>query len=331
VGAARTRSGGAGRKVPLAAALGLAAASACGGLWDVGALERRHPDLAARGAGALRDAVPYPLPLSGRLTLFLCRWEPDSPLSVSLPPDASPQERSLLELALGAWEGTAIGIEFEVAREDASARDIEIRFSERESAYTATTGAECAVDPDLGETSDVLSAEIVFARISLRRSDRDALGRSVPLSDAEILGSALHELGHALGYQGHARRGATVMWSSVDHVRRVGRRVLEGRDFEDAALEALYRVPSGAVVGRSDLPDGRTAQIDRLRELAPQLGLTGPFVRVGDHAARIAWLDADGIAHGFLVEGVRDALSDPESLHLAADGLALGLTESRLP
>jgi hypothetical protein len=325
-----TRSGGAAHDVPLLVAIGLAVLTACGGLWDVGALEQRHPGLAARGAGALRDAVPYPLPLSGRLTLFLCRWDTESPLSVSLPPDASSAERSLLELALGAWEGTEIGIEFEVARDGASAQDIEIRFSERESAYTATTRAECAVDPDAGETRDVLRAEIVFARISLRRSDRDALGRSVPLSDAEILGSALHELGHALGYQGHARRGATVMRSSVDHVRRVGRRVLEGRDFEDTGLEALYRVPSGTVVGRSDLPDGRTARIDRLRALAPQLGLTGPFVRVGDHAARIAWLDADGAAHGFLVEGLRDALSDPESLYLAADELALRLTESRL-
>jgi hypothetical protein len=31
------------------------------------------------------------------------------------------------------------------------------------------------------------------------------------------------------------------------------------------------------------------------------------------------------------VEGLRDALSDPDSLHLAADGLALELTQPRLP
>jgi hypothetical protein len=331
VAAARTRSGCAARGAPLVAALGLVALTGCAGLWDVGALEQRYPGLAARGAGALGDAVPYPLPLAGRLTLFLCRWVPESALSVSLPPDASAEERSLLELALDAWQGTSLGVEFEIAKQGASGNDIEIRFSERESAYTATTGAECAIDTDAGENADVLSAEIVFARISLRRSDRDALGRRVPLRDEEILGSALHELGHALGYQGHARRGTTVMWSSVDHVRQTGRRVLEGRGFEDAALEALYRVPSGVVVGRRDLPEGRTDRIDRLRALAPQLGLTGPFVRVGDHAARISWLDADGVAHGFLVAGLREALSKPESLNLAADGLALGLAESRRP
>jgi len=331
VGATRTQSGCGARRLPLAATLGLIALTGCGGLWDVGALERRVPALAARGAGALGDAVPYPLPLAGRLTLFLCRWVPDSALSVSLPPDASAHERSLLELALDAWQQTSIGIAFEIAKKGASGHDIEIRFSERESAYTATTGAECAIDPDSGESDDVLRAEIVFARISLRRSDRDALGRRVPLRDEEILGSALHELGHALGYQGHARRGTTVMWSSVDHVRRTGRRVLEGRGFQDTALEALYRVPSGVVVGRSDLPAGRTDRIDRLRALAPQLGLTGPFVRVGDHAARISWLDAEGVGHGFLVEDLREALAKPESLSLAADGLALGLEESRRP
>jgi len=331
VGAARGASSGAPRRLAFAASLGLVALTGCGGLWDVGALERRHPGLAERGAGPLRDAVPYLLPLAGRLTLFLCRWESESPLAVSLPPDASPEERSLLELALRAWEGTAIGVDFEVAEEGAAAPDIEIRFSERESDYTATTGAECAVDLDVEEDTDTVRARIAFARIALRRSDRDALGRSVRLSDAEILGSTLHELGHALGYQGHARRGATVMWRSVDHVRRVGRQVLEGRGFEDAALEALYRVPSGAVVGRTDLPEGRTAQIDRLRLLAPRLGLAGPFVRVGDHEARIAWLDAQGDSHGFLVEGLREALSDPESLHLEADGLALGPTDSGRP
>jgi len=300
---------------PLLLALGTVVALGCGGAWDVAALEAHNPPLRAAGAHRLGDATPYLLPLEDELTLLLCRWGTERPLRTSLPPRATPRERRLLKRALRAWEDTVPGVRFAVGV-PASEADLVIRFETPSPERSAQTAAECGVDLDAPRDEQRLPARLVSARVALRRTHRNWRDQEVELTDEELLGSALHELGHALGFQGHARRGRTVMVRSLDDVRLAARRLLAGKPFRDATVAALYRVPSGSVVGRHSLPVGRTALLDRLRATAPRHGLAGPILRVGDQAARIAWLGPRGTEYAFFVDRVEEVLRDPSRLIL---------------
>jgi hypothetical protein len=103
--------------------------------------------------------------------------------------------------------------------------------------------------------------------------------------------------------------------------------VLSGEPFRDASVAALYRVPSGVVVGRRTLPTDRTEAIDRLRVAARELNLTGPVVRVGDRGARITWRAAGGVDYGFFVPHVNEVLRDPDRFALEPDASARALLE----
>jgi hypothetical protein len=284
--------------VCLAALLGLACAERA---WDVERFELRHAALRARGPHRLGDTRPYYLPAAGRLTLFLCRWPDGATVPVSLPADATPQQRRKLETALNAWE-RSLGLHFELG--ELEGVGIEIRLFDDMLAYQANTVADCAVDPKAltGGPADVLPARLVFASIQMARDD------------PRLAGTALHELGHALGFQGHASRGRTVMVTGTDAVRLAGERAMAGKPFEDAAVGALYAVPSGSVVRRLPLTRQHTSPIDRLIEIARREGWIGPLVRVGDEEGRIAWLDPQGRPISLRLSGLRQALRDPARL-----------------
>jgi hypothetical protein len=124
----------------------------------------------------------------------------------------------------------------------------------------------------------------------------------------------LHELGHALGFQGHVARGSSVLSRSVDTVQRVGRRVLAGHPLEAPAVRALYAVASGRVVARSRVAAARTRPFDAMQALARSRDLSGPFVRVGDRLARMAWLPGSGPPYIIWVPDVAAVLADPDRL-----------------
>ncbi len=324
--------GGAALRAVFALALLFGVLGGCGGIWDPGLLAARHPALQRVGVQRLGDATPYLLPARGVLTLFLCRWETPRSIPVELPPDATQSERRLLIRALAAWEDAGLGVQFVPGPAGAAADGgIRIRFGERSDRRAAATAAECAVDPAERTPSqrDRLDARIVSASIALRRSEPDWLGRTVPYSEAQLLGSALHEIGHALGFQGHARRGDTVMVRSVQGVRRAGQQLLETGRFSDATLRALYAVPSGVVVARRALPPGRTRSFDLLAGLAAERGLTGPYVRVGDRAARIGWNRGAQAVYALYVDGLPEVLRRPAHLELIAGPEAADLPEAR--
>jgi hypothetical protein len=275
------------------------------------------------GSRHLADAVPYLLPSQGVLTAFLCRWPGDAAIPVSLPPDASPDEREALEAALRAWEGAGLGVRF--VRQELRGTGIELRFTDpaRDDphvAETATAVADCLVE--VGAASDspaeALPARLVFASIHMRRTNLDAVGHEVILSQAELVGSALHELGHALGFQGHVRRRGSVMVREVYEVRRAGRRVLAGERFADPALRALYAVPSGSVVRRIAVEKRRSRAVDRLWRIARARGFSGPTVRVGEGESRIAWRDSRGRDFALLFLRPAEVLRAPERLHIHA-------------
>jgi hypothetical protein len=296
----------------LAALMGLACAERA---WEVERLELQHPALRARSPHRLGDITPYYLPAAGRLTLFLCRWLDGATVPVSLPADATPEQRRKLEAALGAWQ-RALGLRFEPR--ELSGVGIEIRLFDDFLAYQANTVADCAIDAEAlaAGTPEVLPARLVFASIQLARDD------------PRLAGTALHELGHALGFQGHASRGRTVMVRATDAVRLAGERVMAGKAFDDAAVGALYAVPSGSVVGRLPLAKHHTSPVDRLIAIGRRRGLIGPLVRVGDEEGRIAWLDPQGRAVSLRLSGLRQALRDPARLAIEPSARARALLEA---
>ncbi|MBW2289907.1 MAG: hypothetical protein JRG90_19060 [Deltaproteobacteria bacterium] len=305
----------------IAALLGALVAGCVHGPLDVEALEHRYPAVAAIREHHLWDTTPYLLPSGENVVFFLCRWPTDAAIPVSLPPDASEEERRSLESVLRAWEGAGLGIRFETGAPPGIG--IELRFIDSEPGATMTTHAantvaDCAVSPAVfeSEMGEVLPARLVFASIHLWRAGFDNLGRPVEYSRAEFLGSALHELGHALGFQGHVRVGRSVMVKETDQVERAGVGHDKDRAFSDATLRALYALPSGAVVQRVPVKGYQTAPVDRMAALARKHDFSGPFVRVGDVDGGLLWRDPSGTRFAVRVDDVRGVLRGSQMLWL---------------
>jgi hypothetical protein len=322
----------------LAAALAGVAALACASApWDLARLEGEHPRLAAISQHRLVDATPYPLPANGSIAFFLCRWPSAEPIPVSLPPDVTADELSGFEAVMRAWEGAGLGIRFTTGQ--APGAGIEIRFIEpetgaTETVYAANTIADCAVAPEARlavEAARVLPAKIVFASIHMWRGGFDVIGRPVPHSMAEFVGSALHEFGHALGFQGHAAVGGSIMVKEHDAARRAGQRLLKGRPFADPTLRALYALPSGTVVKRAVVGTYRTETVDRLARLAPKRGIAGPFVRVGDRDGFLAWRDGPANRYRLRIPDVRKVLREPQTLWVEANSATFELLDPESP
>ena len=316
-------------RVALVALLGLLTAGCVPTRWDTDPLAARYPALGEVHGQRLGDATPYLLPLQGELISLLCRWEVER-IPVSLPPDASPEERHLLELALRSWE-RALGVVF--AQGAPAGEGIEIRFVEaaepnRSVPRAAGTISDCAVSSFAGER---LEAHLVFASIHLHRYQTDVLGRSVAHTEAELAGTALHEIGHALGLQGHVQVGPSVMVRSVDEVRLSGRHLLRGVTLPAPTLRGLYALPSGTVVSRVPLSAAQTQPLDTLLLHAARARWSGPFVRVGDTVARIGWRDAEGRAYALFVRRVADVLKNPAELILLPGSRASALLDARTP
>ena len=309
----------------------VALALGCGG----DALVERHPELAAIDGQRLGDSNPYVLPHDGRVRFFFCRWPSGAPIAVSLPPDANDEERRALEAALDAWEGAGLGVHFE--RSDAAPRGIEIRLvggtvDTAAGQDTANTVVDCAIAPLSQQTGgSVEGASLAAARVRIARiTNEDTQGHQRPLTPAELAGAALHEIGHALGFQGHARQGDTVMVRETEKIARAGKQLLQGERFGDASLRALYRLPSGAAVGGGAVEACRTDLVDRMGALAEKSALDGPFLRVGETAGRIFWRDAQGAEYGLVLARLREAQKDPQRLVVlperrVRESLAVGL------
>jgi hypothetical protein len=207
---------------------------------------------------------------------------------------------------------------------------LELRYADvtgrqPEAPRAATAVAECAVRSAAAGDAPALDAQLVSASVLLSRTGRDAIGRAVPWSRAERVGALLHELGHALGFQGHVRRGESVMVRSTDHIMRAGRRLLDGEPLRAATLRALYAVPSGTVVRRTQVGRGRTRPADRLAVAARRAGLLGPYAQVGDRAARLLWRDARGDAYALTVWNLEEVLRQPKALALFPEPRAADL------
>lgn len=306
----------------------LALALGCGRAFDVEALEASHPELAAL-SHRLGDTTPYLLPASGELVYFLCRWPDAAVIPVLLPPDADAAERIDIETVLEAWAAAGLGVRFGPPE---PGRGMELVFAEDElppgwGPRAATAVADCAVDPAVlaDPAGDVIAARLVSASIHLSRKGRNAVGLEVAWSREERMGALLHEVGHALGFQGHVQRGASVMTASVEEVRKSGRRLLAGEPIDDASLRALYAVPTGNVLARARVGPRRTAPVDRLLAIAQSRGFEGPFAQVGDRVARVLWRDALGAEYAATIWNLNEVLRRPAALALFPEPRAADL------
>lgn len=318
----------------LAASLLCCAGSPAG--WDVGDLEDRYPGVAVPGH-RLGEALPYFALAGDDLALFLCRWVGDGPVPVWLPASATPAETAVLERALQAWEGAGLGVRFAPRpwQDEPPQAGIVFELVEAQAgegtAGTGDTIVDCAIPVEVDAASESpVDAELQYASIHLRRSLPDALGRPVPLAASELLGAAIHELGHALGFPGHVARGPSVMVAhgQVDAARRWGRRIESGETLEAPTLAALYAAPSGVRVGRLPLTRSQADPLRAVTAVASRAGLRGPYVRVGTHSARILWRDGHHRSFSVVMLDWPAVLHDPARLEPRLDRQARLLLET---
>jgi hypothetical protein len=266
-----------------AAALALCAAGCAEPAWKADQWASTRPELVGREIGRFGDVTPYVLASEGELVFFVCHWDLSAPLRVSLPPDANADERRILDKALRAWEQVIPGLRFDVA--DGTAQ-IRLRFRET-GPEGARTAADCEVTAPF--TGDLLRARIVSAQIDLRRAERDQWGKVVELAVNQLLGGVTHELGHALGLQGHAKGGKSVMVRETYTIEKIGEKLNDEKKpkpLQEQAMQALYSLSSGTVIERRRLAAGATAGVDAI---ARRAGAQRVTVRVGDRNAAVRW------------------------------------------
>lgn len=267
-------------------------------------------------ADPLGPMHPYLWVAEGELEWLTCRWSTESPIGVAIL-GTDDRETLVIEAALAAWEDAGIGVRF--TQVPPSGAQLQLRSVE--SGLRRDNGTRAAaltiVDCQLQEAAAAAPrAALVSAEITLARTvGPDFRGRSRELSASEHLGAWVHEIGHALGYQGHWRRGDDPMRVEPDFQRLVGERLRAGGRLTSPALAALYRRPSGTTLRRDPVPVERTADVTRLAELARGADLAGPFLRSGDTFARIFWKEADGREYGVQIPVLEKLLDDPKWFH----------------
>lgn len=301
------------------------------GGWDVASLRDRHPDVMHRAGQRLGDTPPYFILHRDSAVLFLCRFSRQEPVRVSLPVGATKSEASAIRVALDGWENAGLGVRFqEVIGESAM---IEIHFAEPPTASRAVvvavvgtgyTVSDCGFRSDLagwdadGEAHEPLPAQLAGAIVHLRRSNTDMLGHEIMLGVDELVGVALHELGHALGFSGHVATPDSVMSKSTDTVRRFGRRLLAGDGFAAPSLAALYALSSGTVVGSAPVGEEEMAVFEAAKAFAESRNWRGPFVRVGESSANLNWRSGGSVVASLEVRDYYESLRSGTPLAFSA-------------
>ena len=284
------------------------------GGWEASVLPLPLEEGAALDLGRLTDGLPDFLPEADGLSLFLCRWSTEEPIPVRLASGALASERRLWEIALRAWESAGLGISF--STEEAPAYSgIHMAFPTGSQTRPRGTGdalADCRVTGP-GRDGGAVEAHLTWASIHLNRSLVSWKGARVPLGEDEMLGAMLHELGHALGFSGHARSGHSIMVADKTEVKQIARRVREGGSLPAPELVALYRLESGVRVGGVSLSSGEALQFQDLEAQALQAGMRGPYSRVGDRQAEFFYRGEHTERIGVRVENYLAVLGRKES------------------
>ncbi len=297
-------------KAGLFAMLIVVAVAACAaptGGWDVAPILERHPRVAAIPDQRLGDLTPYPAVVGERVVLVACRFDaPATPIpvefEVDLDGDAWPEAWSALAVAAVDRAVAQMALETRSRGSTAGAPAIRVRSIEgtREGGPRglADTLSECDVS-ETGRADAPVVGRIQRAEIRIRRHIVDSAGRVRDALPEEWVGAMLHELAHALGFQGHAVAGRSLVQLEQRQLRQLGRRALAGEPVPAPNLSALFALPQGTWLGDVPLTErGERAQVEALAAVATESArrgpASGPWSAAGDREARLVWRWADG-------------------------------------
>jgi len=304
------------------------------GGWDVEGLLQSEPSLAEFEGSRIGDMVPFPalaptlaspldlgaVPID--IALVACRYRDEQIVRVRGGGAEWPKEWA--RRAVVAMNRAVVGVEvvldsptssaartFESSPAESgevpsaaslgAASEIEVRIIQ-ETADEGPDGlgdtlVECDVTPT--DESGAVRGEVVEASIRMRRARLDVVGGFQEATAEEWVGAFMHELGHALGFAGHAAMGSTSLVRDQMVLRQMGRRALEDESRPDTTLGSLYALAPGQRLGTRAL---RAESVDWLRALGAlqearaQKGQDpiGIFASAGDREARLVWRYADG-------------------------------------
>lgn len=245
---------------------------------------------AARG---LRFLVPYPVPVEDGIALVACRFAGGNPsVSVDLQLDEAGdrEARDVLESIEDGLSSLRLDV---VPQAEMPAGPVGIRI--REASGMASEGprglgdtlATCEI-PEQGSMEDRENAFLVGAEVTMRRTLENAVEVQVAVLPEEWAGALAHEMGHALGFQGHVRRLRSPMSLDQDHLRRIGRSIRAGRRVEFPALSGLYALESGQHLGARALSETTLVWQSRIEAVVAGQPHRR-FSRVGDRGAELEW------------------------------------------
>lgn len=295
------------------------------GGWDLERLRGEEPQLAEFPGHRLGDLVPYPAPLGAGLELVACRRQSIDPIVVrlrltgervawaqraiaslsngtpgfelSVEPAASTPHTTSVERAASTLHTTFV--ESAASTPHAMSRMIEVieivEFESSNQNEGPRGVGDTLVACNVSNRADVAFGTLTSAVIRMRSTVLDQIDEAVAVAAEDWTGALMHELGHALGFQGHLGGGRSVLLLDQSELRRAGRSALAGKDWRDETLAALYEIVPGRRLGRRPL----SARSQRWRaglEVASGEQGDGPFARVGDRHAELEWQSASGEA-----------------------------------
>jgi len=278
------------------------------GGWELDALGPERSQSLRRRGSRLGDMTPFPAWLDGRLVGVACRWPSGTTLPVY--PATDPAHEAWLAAALRTVDRALAEVELDRwppdGRDGRVLRTGSTRPSDRGIAIAATDGAgtegplgsaDTRVRCDVGPASEeggLVRGEVVEAEIRIRSRMVDAVGRVHVLTAEEWVGALMHELAHALGFQGHAALGDSVLVLARDALRRAGRRALADESIELGPLMDLYALRPGQPL---HAPTPTPASREWLEAISRRLArrsreggtVSGPWASVGDRTASLEW------------------------------------------
>ena len=299
------------------------------GGWDVEDLLEAEPAIAALPGQRLGDMLPFPALDGDRIVLVACRFSEVRAVRVRAGGAQWPADWG--ESAIRAMNHSVGGVELVLVefhdRVVGPRPEIEIVTVAAVGGSGPRGLGDTLSECDVSKTTDPDEAyrgELIGAEIRMRRAQLDMTGQVREASAEEWVGALMHELGHALGFAGHAAIGESILVRDETRIRAAGRRALAGEAKSDETLEALYRIRPGRRLGERPVKAVDVAWLDAIRQLhlqrfAEASEPTGMFSSVGDLEARIVWRYADGSQLGVRLPHWQDELRSGVAITLLPD------------
>lgn len=286
-------------------ALVFAACATPRGGWNVDGVLQRYPRIAEIPGQRLGDLTPFPALVGDEVILVACRFDA-SPPSIFVQGSGEDWPVEWAALAVSAVDRALAPVSLILTPERSKPASPPVGIHVRSLGDAAASGprgladtlSECLVS-ETGEADAPVRGRVRSAEVRIRRQRIDSAGRDREANAEEWIGAMVHELGHALGFQGHVVRGRALLQREQSELRSLGRDVIARKPIEAPSLSALFRLPQGARLGEVALSDrGERARLAASAAVAEETSRRGapggPWSIAGDDAARLVWRWPDG-------------------------------------